>query len=145
LIDGEAYVEDAGFEGHDAVVAAAGFGHAIDVEVFVGVLGMVFIADFVDKVGEGFGIFAVEHAGFGGESVQEAVAAGSGFAFRGAGARGFLRVYAICVYLRLRGHSFLFNSTLSGGYGVLLIGMAGSCWKYGLNFILSARDPPRRA
>jgi hypothetical protein len=63
-----------------------------------------FFADLIDEVGEGFGIFAVEHAGFGGEAVQETVATGASFAFRGARARGFLRVDAICVYLRLRGH-----------------------------------------
>jgi hypothetical protein len=69
LIDGEAYVEDGGFEGHDAVVAPAGFGHALDVEVFVNVLGIEFFADLFDKVGEAVGIFVVEHAGFGGEAV----------------------------------------------------------------------------
>ena len=107
LIHDQAEIEDGRFEGHDAVVADTGFGHALDQEVFVGILGVEFFADLGDHVEEVVGIFVGEHAGFGGKAVLECVAAGFSFAFGGFGSGGFLRIYAVRVYLRLRCHWFL--------------------------------------
>jgi hypothetical protein len=125
LIHDQAEIEDGRFEGHDAVVADAGFGHALDQEVFVGVLGIEFFADLRDHVKEVVGIFVGEHAGFGSKAVPECVAAGFSFAFRGFGSGGFLRISAVCVYLRLGGHNV--PSTSSYPAGVARIG--GESWK----------------
>ena len=54
LVDFEAQVVDSGFEGHDAVVLEAGFGHALDQEFFVGVLGVVFFAELFEEVEQVF-------------------------------------------------------------------------------------------
>src|SRR5580700_10784829 len=103
-VDGQAQVVDGRLDGHDAVVFETRFGHALDQEVFVGVLRVEFFADLIEEIDQGFGIFVFEHAGFGGEAVLKSIAAGLVFTFLGFRPRGFLRISAIRFILRLRCH-----------------------------------------
>ena len=94
--NGGFFAVDAGFEGKGAVEAPLGGGDALDDQFFAVADGAEVVVEVLEQAEEGFGILAFEDEVFvSGESVGEAVAAGGGFAFRGARAGGFLGVAAV--------------------------------------------------
>src|ERR1700733_2702095 len=116
-VDGQAQIVDGRLERHDAVIFETRFGHALDEEIFVGVLRVEFFADLIKEIDQSFGIFVFEHAGFGGEAVLKSVAAGLVFTFRGFRPGGILRISAIRIYLRLSGHKFSPALVCAAGVG----------------------------
>ena len=94
--NGGFFAVDAGFEGKGAVETPLGGGDALDDQFFAVADGAEVVVEILEEAEEGFGILAFEDEVFvAGESVGEAVAAGGGFAFGGAGAGGFLGVAAV--------------------------------------------------
>ena len=100
--NGGFFAVDAGFEGKGAVEAPLGGGDALDDQFFAVADGAEVVVEILEEAEEGFGILAFEDEVFvAGEAVGEAVAAGGGFAFGGAGAGGFLGVAAVGIRLPL--------------------------------------------
>jgi len=79
-----------------------GGGDAFDHQFFAVANGAEVIVEILEEAEEGFGILAFEDEVFvAGEAMGEAVAAGGGFAFRGARAGRFLGVAAVGIRLLL--------------------------------------------
>jgi hypothetical protein len=97
----EAQIEDAGFHAGEAAEAPVGGGHAFDQALldFGGRLPVG--AEARDEGLEIGGVFVREEVFFGGEAVEEAVAAGAFLAFRGARPGGLLGVTPVGVDLCL--------------------------------------------
>ena len=87
--------EDASFDPAEAAELPVGGGEAIDQTVFRKGARPEGVAESLDKGGLGLGIFAVDDIEFGVDTGFEGIAAGNGFAFRGARAGGFQGIAAV--------------------------------------------------
>ena len=99
----EVVAVDAGFHGEGAVEAPLIGGDAQDQGFFAGADGAEAVEEVLEEEEEVLGILAGEDVFVGAQAVAETVAAGCGFAFRGARAGGFLGVLAVGVDLGLGG------------------------------------------
>src|ERR1039457_1858626 len=99
----EAVAVDAGLHGEDTVEAALVGGDAQDQVLFAGAYGLEAVQVVVEEEKELFGILVEEDMFVGTQAVEKAITAGSGFAFGGARAGGFLGVLAVGVDLGLAG------------------------------------------
>jgi hypothetical protein len=72
-----------------------------------GVAGLKALAELVEELEEFVGIAAGREELAGGHAMHEAVAAGYGFAFGGAGSGAFLSIFAVGVDLRGGGHEWV--------------------------------------
>ena len=85
--DGGFFAVDTGFEGKSTVETPLGGGNALDDQFFAIADRAEVVVEILEEAEEGFGILAFEDKVFvAREAVGEAVAAGGGFAFGGAGA-----------------------------------------------------------
>ena len=97
-------VEQAGIQVADGAHFEFGGDQAFDQGIFDFVEGLEAVAELVEELEKflGIGIWGEELAG--GHAMDQAVAAGDGFALRGAGPGAFLRVFPVGVGLCCGGH-----------------------------------------
>lgn len=98
-------LEAGGFDVVEAVGAPAGGDHVFDEHAGDVVFGLEGGGDAGVEVGEGVEVFEIGEQRFGEESVAEAVAGGSAFAFWGFGAAGFCAVFAGGTFLGVGAHT----------------------------------------
>ena len=103
-VEGEG--EKAGFELGQAKDVVLGEGDAFDGEQFLGVGGLVGGDQVVAEAVDGVAVFDLDDVEVGaGEAMLAGVLGGSGLAFGGAGAGGFLSIGAVRAGLFVRGHA----------------------------------------
>jgi len=123
----DAFAVDAGFHGDGAVEAPLIGGNAEDQFFFGGADGLEAVEVVVDE-DEEFGRILVEQDVIvRAQAVDEAIAAGCGFAFVGARARGFLGIASVSVDLGLGGSARFIGIFHIGGLRPRLAGLPPSC------------------
>jgi hypothetical protein len=100
----KAVTVDAGFGGEGAAETPLAVGDAQDQSFFGGADGLEAVPVIVEEEQEVFGVLVEQDVFIGAQAVEEAVAAGCVFAFGGAGAGAFLRVFTVGVGLCCSGH-----------------------------------------
>ena len=132
----KAVAEDAGFHGEGAAEAPLVVGDAQDQHFFAVAEGLEAVVEVFEEHEEIFGVLVEQDMFIGAQAVEEAIAAGCGFALGSARAGGFLGVLTVGVDLGLGGGARfvrilrIFHVCISGAGGpVLNLMLGGRAWR----------------